>query len=348
MEKKEVFVNEIQKMILNNSFPTKEDLFSHLKKISKLLETDYTAQTFYRDKFNIQNKQDLEKLAPLILSYYDNTKADISGLDLSNVSEFSNGAQDFTKMNMQDGSTIVLNDMDTRDFATEFKERQNASLENKGKDALLNAENIMKDMRQDKTEVNLQNPSDINKNLLNVEQARRLAIISKMEAYKGKEIIADPVNNVFIVKDTKEALFVEKKENGDYEVRKAYEVKANAEEVKVNQFEGANIDLVVTQITGEANYLNLSDSELVELVKRGWSSLTDEEIKRVVERLKEKREQKENGNTNEETVVTHEKRLSLTKPENSNAAFINTLLIAFISGLSFGIILFGIVNIIRK
>ena len=302
------------------------------------MQDSLTLQILKEDDI-VLDQEELEKVSKKLLEYYDKSKTDVTSLNLDGISQFQVGENgpDYIKIENEDGTFDVLDDsMNDKTFIEQMQERQNESIDLQSSNGIKNKEEIIRDMKEDKKEAVLTASTDVNVRDLTPEERRQFMAIMKMNDAEKINFVVDPVRNIYINRDTGETYYVSKNQFNQMEVRKADEATAETIKEDTSYIDDDGVDkTIVVENPGNAQFENLSESDLQYIVDNRLDSLTPEQKQVVMQLLERKKEMK----TNEGENLTNQNEIGgrqyiktmLNQPYNG---FSNILLLSFITLLS--------------
>jgi hypothetical protein len=298
----ENFIEDIKGRINNGEFESKEVLAQYLKNIPEMVASNEEMLRRLEYSGIEHNVEDLNKVAAIILDYYDKTKVNTSSLNLDNVTGFKVDDKDYIKVENPDDTYTVLDDnMSKDDFVTQFQDKQNSSMDYKTSNGVQNREEIIDAMQKEKEEVNLVSTVDIDKRDLTPEERRQFASIMHMQETDINNFVADTKRNIYINRDTGETYYTHLNSMGQMEIRKADEkgVETVSEDVQVIDEKGIGTSVTVEN-PAEQIFEKMDDYELEFTLNNRFDVLTDEQkiiLKRIIEkrRLIQKQQEIQKG-----------------------------------------------------
>ena len=223
------FVDLIKSKVTSGELKTKEEIINYIRKIRESAYSNPELMQLLKEAGINLDEQDLNKVTTAVLDYFDKAKVDTTSLNLDGVSQMTikdeKGFDDkYIKIQNKDGSYTVLEDnMNDKDFVTQFNERQNKSVNLQSNDGVKNKEEIVKDMKKDKLEANLESTNSINTRELTPEERREFAAVMKGRKANEINFIVDTKRNIYIDKDTGETYYTYLNNDNKMEVRKVDE-----------------------------------------------------------------------------------------------------------------------------
>ena len=339
------FVDLIKSKVNSGELKTKEDIINYIRKIRESAYSNPELMNLLKEAGINLDEQDLNKVTTAVLDYYDKTKADTTSLNLDGVSQMTikdeKGFDDkYIKVENKDGSYTVLEDnMNDKDFVTQFNERQNRSVNLQSNDGVKNKEEIVKDMRKDKLEANLESTNSIDTRELTPEERREFAAVMKGRKADGINFIVDTKRNIYIDKDTGETYYTYLNNDNKMEVRKANE---ETSETVANDVNSVDKDGVEQQFTVESSQdidmNNLDDYELQYMLDNKFDSLTPEQkqtLLALIERRKEMKSNENSSNLNKEKGYQYTLKLNDPKKQNGYLNLIFLSLVTLLFGIGF-------------
>lgn len=312
----ENFIEDIKGRINNGEFDSKEALAQYLKNIPEMVAGNEEMVRRLESAGIEHNVEDLNKIATIILDYYDKTKVNTSSLNLDNVTGFKVDDKDYIKVENPDDTYTVLDDnMSKDDFVTQFQDKQNSSMDYRTSNGVQNREEIIDAMQKEKEEANLVSTVDVDKRDLTPEERRQFASIMHMQETNINNFVADTKRNIYINRDTGETYYTHLNSLGQMEIRKADEigVETISEDVQAINDKGIETSVAVEN-PAEQIFENMDDYELEFTLNNRFDILTDEQkivLKRVIEkrRLMQKQQDIQKGS---ETLEVYPKVKVLT------------------------------------
>lgn len=339
------FVDLIKSKVNSGELKTKEDIINYIRKIRESAYSNPELMNLLKEAGINLDEQDLNKVTTAVLDYYDKTKADTTSLNLDGVSQMTikdeKGFDDkYIKVENKDGSYTVLEDnMNDKDFVTQFNERQNRSVNLQSNDGVKNKEEIVKDMRKDKLEANLESTNSIDTRELTPEERREFAAVMKGRKADEINFIVDTKRNIYIDKDTGETYYTYLNNDNKMEVRKANE---ETSETVANDVNSVDKDGVEQQFTVESSQdidmNNLDDYELQYMLDNKFDSLTPEQkqtLLALIERRKEMKSNENSSNLNKEKGYQYTLKLNDPKKQNGYLNLIFLSLVTLLFGIGF-------------
>ncbi len=339
------FVDLIKSKVNSGELKTKEDIINYIRKIRESAYSNPELMNLLKEAGINLDEQDLNKVTTAVLDYYDKTKADTTSLNLDGVSQMTikdeKGFDDkYIKVENKDGSYTVLEDnMNDKDFVTQFNERQNRSVNLQSNDGVKNKEEIVKDMRKDKLEANLESTNSIDTRELTPEERREFAAVMKGRKADGINFIVDTKRNIYIDKDTGETYYTYLNNDNKMEVRKANE---ETSETVANDVNSVDKDGVEQQFTVESSQdidmNSLDDYELQYMLDNKFDSLTPEQkqtLLALIERRKEMKPNENSSNLNKEKGYQYTLKLNDPKKQNGYLNLIFLSLVTLLFGIGF-------------
>lgn len=294
----ENFINDIKGRINNGEFESKEALAQYLKNIPEMVATN--SEMLRRlESYGIEhNVEDLNKIATIILDYYDKTKVNTSSLNLENVTGFKVDDKEYIKVENPDDTYTVLDDnMSRDDFVTQFQDKQNSSMDYRTTNGVQNREEIIDAMQKEKEEANLVSTVDIDKRDLTPEERRQFTSIMHMQEAEINNFVADTKRNIYINRDTGETYYTHLNSLGQMEIRKADEKGVETISKDVQAINDNGIETTVTvENPAEQVFEKMDDYELEFTLNNRFDSLTADQkeiLKRVIEKRKQVQKQQE-------------------------------------------------------
>lgn len=339
------FVDLIKSKVTSGELKTKEEIINYIRKIRESAYSNPELMNLLKEAGINLDEQDLNKVTTMVLDYYDKTKADTTSLNLDGVSQMiikdEKGFDDkYIKVENKDGSYTVLEDnMNDKDFVTQFNERQNRSVNLQSNDGVKNKEEIVKDMRKDKLEANLESTNSIDTRELTPEERREFAAVMKGRKADEINFIVDTKRNIYIDKDTGETYYTYLNNDNKMEVRKANE---ETSETVANDVNSVDKDGVEQQFTVESSQdidmNNLDDYELQYMLDNKFDSLTPEQrqtLLALIERRKEMKSNENSSNLNKEKGYQYTLKLNDPKKQNGYLNLIFLSLVTLLFGIGF-------------
>ena len=294
----ENFIEDIKGRINNGEFESKEALAQYLKNIPEMVASNEEMLRRLESSGIEHNVEDLNNVATIILDYYDKTKVNTSSLNLDNVTGFKVDDKDYIKVENPDDTYTVLDDnMSKDDFATQFQDKQNSSMDYKTSNGVQNREEIIDAMQKEKEEANLVSTVDIDKRDLTPQERREFASIMHMQETDINNFAADTKRNIYINRDTGETYYTHLNSLGQMEIRKADEKGVENVSKDVNAIDENGIEASVTvENPAEQIFEQMDDYELEYTLNNRLDSLTDEQkiaLKSIIEKRKIRLNQQE-------------------------------------------------------
>lgn len=337
------FVDMIKKKVDSGEFKSKEEIINYVKKIREVAYNDSELLQLFKEAGINIDEQDLNKVTTVVLDYYDKKNTNITSLNLDNVSQMTikdeKGFDDrYIKIENQDGSYTALEDnIQDKDFVTQFSERQNASVNLQTNDGIKNTEEIVKDMKKDKVEANLQSSNSVDTRELTPEERREFASVMREKQAEEINFIVDVKRNIYIDKDTGETYYTYLNDDNKMEVRKVNEQTSETIKNDVEHIDENNKEQQVTvESPSEIDMDNLDDYDLQYMLDNKFDSLTPEQKQTLLAVIERRKEMKTNELDNE---ITKDKGYQYTLKLNNPTQYNGYLSVIFLSLIT---LLFGI------
>lgn len=330
----EAFIEIIRKKIMANDFKNKEELVEYLKKMNTAVLNDPSLMERLRQEGIMINSDELNSITKDLSEYYDNSKANITSLNLDGISQFKtdNSKQDYIKVNNADGSYTILDDsINDKSFVDQMKERQNESINLQTSNGIRNKEEIVKDMARDKEEAKLTSSIDVNTNNLTSEERKQFEAVMHLNDANKINFVADPQRNIYINRDTGETYYANETEFGKTEVKKANEQTSESITNNVDYINPEGIKEEISVDTpSDINLEMLDDSDLQYIRDNRFDSLTPEQKASLNEIIERRKERTNEGKIKLESPKTYTKTM-LTQPYNgfSSLVFFTLLTLSF-------------------
>lgn len=339
------FVDLIKSKVTSGELKTKEEIINYIRKIRESAYSNPELMQLLKEAGINLDEQDLNKVTTAVLDYFDKAKVDTTSLNLDGVSQMTikdeNGFDDkYIKIQNKDGSYTVLEDnMNDKDFVTQFNERQNKSVNLQSNDGVKNKEEIVKDMKKDKLEANLESTNSINTRELTPEERREFAAVMKGRKANEINFIVDTKRNIYIDKDTGETYYTYLNNDNKMEVRKVDE---ETSENVVNDAKSVDKNRIEKQVTVETpqdlDMNNLDDFELQYVLDNKFDSLTPEQKQTLSVLIERRKEMKSNENTRDlskEKSYQYTLKLNDSKKQNGYLDLIFLSLVTLLFGIGF-------------
>lgn len=342
------FVDLIKSKVTSGELKTKEEIINYIRKIRESAYSNPELMNLLKEAGINLDEQDLNKVTAAVLDYYDRTKADTTSLNLDGVSQMTikdeKGFDDkYIKIENQDGSYTVLEDnMNDKDFVTQFNERQNESVNLQSNDGVKNKEEIVKAMRKDKLEANLESTNSINTRELTPEERREFATVMRGRNADKINFIVDTKRNIYIDKDTGDTYYTYLNNDNKMEVRKVNEITSETISNEVNSVDENGIENQVTvENSQDADMEALDDFELQYMLDNKFDSLTPEQKQTLLAIIERRKEMKFNENDRDlNKDKGYQYTLKFNDPKKPNG-FLNLILLSLVTLLfGLGFILF--------
>lgn len=339
------FVDLIKSKVTSGELKTKEEIINYIRKIRESAYSNPELMQLLKEAGINLDEQDLNKVTTAVLDYFDKAKVDTTSLNLDGVSQMTikdeKGFDDkYIKIQNKDGSYTVLEDnMNDKDFVTQFNERQNKSVNLQSNDGVKNKEEIVKDMKKDKLEANLESTNSINTRELTPEERREFAAVMKGRKANEINFIVDTKRNIYIDKDTGETYYTYLNNDNKMEVRKVDE---ETSENVVNDAKSVDKNRIEKQVTVETpqdlDMNNLDDFELQYVLDNKFDSLTPEQKQTLSVLIERRKEMKSNENTRDlskEKSYQYTLKLNDSKKQNGYLDLIFLSLVTLLFGIGF-------------
>ena len=339
------FVDLIKSKVTSGELKTKEEIINYIRKIRESAYSNPELMQLLKEAGINLDEQDLNKVTTAVLDYFDKAKVDTTSLNLDGVSQMTikdeKGFDDkYIKIQNKDGSYTVLEDnMNDKDFVTQFNERQNKSVNLQSNDGVKNKEEIVKDMKKDKLEANLESTNSINTRELTPEERREFAAVMKGRKANEINFIVDTKRNIYIDKDTGETYYTYLNNDNKIEVRKVDE---ETSENVVNDANSVDKNRIEKQVTVETpqdlDMNNLDDFELQYVLDNKFDSLTPEQKQTLSVLIERRKEMKSNENTRDlskEKSYQYTLKLNDSKKQNGYLDLIFLSLVTLLFGIGF-------------
>lgn len=339
------FVDLLKNKVDSKQLKTKEEIVNYIKKIREAAYNNPELMQLLKEANINLNEQDLNKVTEVILGYYDKKNVNTTSLNLDGVSQMTikdeKGFDDrYIKIENADGSYTVLEDnMTDKDFVTQFNERQNQSVVLQDNNGVKNKEDIIKDMKKDKIEANLQGSNNIDTRELTPEERREFASVIRGKNAEEINFIVDTKRNIYIDKDTGETYYTYINSENKMEVRKVEEqtsdtISNNVDYIDDNQKE----QNIVVETPVEIDMDALDDFELQYTLDNKFDSLTEEQKQTLIALIERRKEMKNNENNKDmEKDKGYQYTLKMNQPNQYNgylsAIFLSLITLLF--GVSF-------------
>ncbi len=337
------FVDLIKSKVNSGELKTKEDILNYIRKIRESAYSSPELMNLLKEAGINLDEQDLNKVTTAVLDYYDRTKEDTTSLNLDGVSQMvikdEKGFDDkYIKIENKDGSYTVLEDnMNNKDFVTQFNERQNKSVNLQSNDGVKNKEEIVKEMRKDKLEANLESTNSINTRELTPEERREFAAVMKGRKADEINFIVDTKRNIYIDKDTGETYYTYLNNDNKMEVRKVNETTSETISDDVNSIDEKGMETqVMVEAPQDVDMNNLDDYELQYMLDNKFNSLTLEQKQTLLAIIERRKEMKSNENTRDlNNEKGYQYTLKFNDPKKQNG-YLNLIFLSLVT-LLFGI-----------
>lgn len=337
------FVDLIKNKINSGELKTKEEIINYIRKIRETAYNNQELMQLLKEAGINLDEQDLNKITTLILDYYDRTKADTTSLNLDGVSQMTikdeKGFDDrYIKVENKDGSYTILEDnLNDKDFVTQFNDRQNKSVDLQSNDGVKNKEEIVKDMKKDKIEASLESTNNIDTRDLTPEERREFAAVMKGKKSDEINFIVDTKRNIYIDKDTGETYYTYLNNDNKMEVRKVNEETSETIANDVNSVDTNGMEQqVVVENPQDVDMGNLDDFELQYMLDNKFDSLTPEQKQTLLALMERRKEMKSNENTKDLSKEKgYQYTLKLNDPKRQNG-YLNLIFLSLVT-LLFGI-----------
>ena len=337
------FVDLIKSKVTSGELKTKEEIINYIRKIRESAYSNPELMQLLKEAGINLDEQDLNKVTTAVLDYFDKAKVDTTSLNLDGVSQMTikdeKGFDDkYIKIQNKDGSYTVLEDnMNDKDFVTQFNERQNKSVNLQSNDGVKNKEEIVKDMKKDKLEANLESTNSINTRELTPEERREFAAVMKGRKANEINFIVDTKRNIYIDKDTGETYYTYLNNDNKMEVRKVDE---ETSENVVNDANSVDKNRIEKQVTVETpqdlDMNNLDDFELQYVLDNKFDSLTPEQKQTLSVLIERRKEMTSNENTRDlSKEKSYQYTLKLNDPKKQNG-YLDLIFLSLVT-LLFGI-----------
>lgn len=339
------FVDLIKSKVTSGELKTKEEIINYIRKIRESAYSNPELMQLLKEAGINLDEQDLNKVTTAVLDYFDKAKVDTTSLNLDGVSQMTikdeKGFDDkYIKIQNKDGSYTVLEDnMNDKDFVTQFNERQNKSVNLQSNNGVKNKEEIVKDMKKDKLEANLESTNSINTRELTPEERREFAAVMKGRKANEINFIVDTKRNIYIDKDTGETYYTYLNNDNKMEVRKVDE---ETSENVVNNAKSVDKNRIEKQVTVETpqdlDMNNLDDFELQYVLDNKFDSLTPEQKQTLSVLIERRKEMKSNENTRDlskEKSYQYTLKLNDSKKQNGYLDLIFLSLVTLLFGIGF-------------
>ena len=337
------FVDLLKNKVDSGELKTKEEIINYIKKIKEIAYSNQELMQLLKEAGINLDEQDLNKVTTMVLDYYDKTRVNTTSLNLDGISQMTIKDEDgfddkYIKVENRDGSYTILEDnMNSKDFVTQFNDRQNKSVDLQSNDGVKNREEIVKDMKNDKIEVNLESTNNINTRELTPEERREFAAV--MRGKKADEInfVVDTKRNIYIDKDTGETYYTYLNSDNKMEVRKVNEQTSESISNDINGIDNNGVEQKVTVENPQAIDMDsLDDFELQYMLDNKFDSLTPEQKQTLLTLIERKKEMKSTEQTKD---LSKEKGyqyvLKMNDPKQNNG-YLNLIFLSLIT-LLFGI-----------
>ncbi len=339
------FVDLIKSKVTSGELKTKEEIINYIRKIRESAYSNPELMQLLKEAGINLDEQDLNKVTTAVLDYFDKAKVDTTSLNLDGVSQMTikdeKGFDDkYIKIQNKDGSYTVLEDnMNDKDFVTQFNERQNKSVNLQSNDGVKNKEEIVKDMKKYKLEANLESTNSINTRELTPEERREFAAVMKGRKANEINFIVDTKRNIYIDKDTGETYYTYLNNDNKMEVRKVDE---ETSENVVNDANSVDKNRIEKQVTvgtpQDLDMNNLDDFELQYVLDNKFDSLTPEQKQTLSVLIERRKEMKSNENTRDlskEKSYQYTLKLNDSKKQNGYLDLIFLSLVTLLFGIGF-------------
>lgn len=337
------FVDIIKRKVNLGELKSKEEIVNYIKRIREIAYSNpELLQLFKEAGINI-DEQDLNKVTSVILDYYDKRNVSTTSLNLDGVSQMvvqdEKGFDDrYIKIENQDGSYTILEDnMTDKDFVTQFSERQNESVDLQTNNGVKNREEIIKDMKKDKIEANLQSSNSVDTRELTPEERREFSSVMKGRNADEINFIVDTKRNIYIDKDTGETYYTYLNSDNKMEVRRINEQTSETIKNDINHVNENNKEQKVTvEFPNEMDMDSLNDYDLQYMLDNKFDSLTPSQKQTLLAIIERRKEMKTNEKNNDMTKEKgYQYTLKLNNPQKNNG-YLSALFLSFIT-LLFGI-----------
>lgn len=342
---KDIFADVIKEQINAGQFKTKQELIEFLHQFNtNYFNNPALIQKLKEAGINLKDL-DVNTVAEELLNYYDRGKTDTSSLNLDGVSQVEINGQDYIKIKKDDGTHELLDDsMNNDNFVKQFQDRQNESYNYQTNNGVKNRDEIINDMKKDKTEVQLTSSNNVKARDLTPEERKEFAAVMGMNEASEINFVVDPVRNIYINKDTGELFYAYRNKEGKMEVRRAEETTADTIKQDVSTVDDLGQEVTVTvEQPKDADFENLDDFELKYIRDTRFDSLTPEQ-KEALLRLLEKRKERaiaQDEQTRSKELAGRQKVITmniLNKPYNGFTSILYLSILTLLFGV--GIILY--------
>lgn len=333
----------IRSRIIAGEFKTKQDLINFMQNINMVFYNDPKLMKDIKDAGISLKYEDINALTRDLLVYYDQRNNDTSSLSLDGVSQVEIDGKDYIKVKREDGTHELLDDsMNNDNFIKQFKDRQNESYNYQTNNGVKNRDQIIEDMKKDKTEVELTSSNNVKTRNLTPEERREFAAIMGLSNADEINFIVDLERNIYINKDTGELFYTHKNAEGKIEVRKAHEATANTIKNDMGTTnQNFNENNVTIEETASFSFDNLDDYELQYIADNRIESLTTEQRDALFTLLEKRQERARNQEQQKAEEKGHQKVILmnvLNKPHNGFTSILYLSIITLLFGI--GIILY--------
>ena len=341
------FADILRAKINVGEFKSKEELIQYMNNINMVLFNDPELMRQIKEKGISLKYEDINALTQDLLEYYDKSKDDLSTLDLEGVSHVDIEGTDYIKVKNEDGTFELLDDsMNNDDFVTQFKDRQNESYNFQTDNGVKNREQIVDDMKHDKSEAHLYSSNSINTRDLTLEERREFLTVMHMSDSGEINFVVDPARNIYINKDTGETFYVHKNAEGKLEVRRAGEVTAKTIQKDDKRTDDVTNDVEVNvQNPIDLDFNNLSDDDLQYIYETRFNTLTPEQQQTLLNLLNRRKERTLAEKS--ETLVKEQEKVKklelLMEPHNGFTSILYLSIVSLIAGV--GMLLYMILKI---
>lgn len=345
------FVDLLKNKVDSGELKTKEEIINYIKKIKEIAYSNQELMQLLKEAGINLDEQDLNKVTTMVLDYYDKIRVNTTSLNLDGISQMTIKDEDgfddkYIKVENRDGSYTILEDnMNSKDFVTQFNDRQNKSVDLQSNDGVKNREEIVKDMKNDKIEVKLESTNNINTRELTPEERREFAAV--MRGRKADEInfVADTERNIYIDKDTGETYYTYLNSDNKMEVRKANEQTSESISTDINGIDNNGVEQKVTVENPQAIDMDsLDDFELQYVLDNRFDSLTPEQkqtLLTLIERKKEMKSNERDKDLSKEKGYQYVLKMNDPKQNNGYLNLIFLSLITLLFGIGFILFIFN-------
>lgn len=339
-----------------------EGMIEQIKK--SVVDSNVEASSLTRE-ITILFKGDKNKLEGFLTKYHirvknleqvtEKTEEEVKhALNMKDVTDFTRDGKTYIKITYGDGRVQIIENRNTKDTKQIFEDVQRLKSIN-NIDGSQNAEEAFKELLKDYIEVSLENITFTNQDKYDIETKARLQFVEMH--FPNYQVLASPNENIFVVKANPGFTVEVVKRDGKYELKQLEEMGYGTSENSNNAEENVReeVPLFMEDKIEESNEVSGYSIEELEQITNG---MTEEEIvdyltihgknpQQIMMILLSLEELKDRKRQEQEIKLVEKPKQKVYKNDKM-AAFVDSLMLAFLVGALSGSLLFIILRILLQ